>query len=81
MAIQISRESELCERLKVLGYANSGRIRLYGEEFDLTSNPFREDTGYAVEAVSRRSGQIRKLRIPLSVLQMADKHVNTRRVA
>jgi hypothetical protein len=81
MAIQINRESELCERLKVLGYANSSRIRLYGDEFDLTSNPFAEDTGYAVQAVSRKSGQVRKLRIPLSVLQMVNNDLKARRVA
>jgi hypothetical protein len=81
MAISVNRESELCERLKVLGYASSSRIRLYGDEFDLTSNPFVEDSGYAVEAISRKSGQVRKLRIPLSVLQMANSELDARRVA
>jgi hypothetical protein len=81
MVIPIHQDSELCERLKVLGYANSSRIRLYGDEFELTSNPFAEDSGYAVEAVSRRSGQARKLRIPLSVLQMVNNDLASRRVA
>jgi hypothetical protein len=81
MAIEVKQNSELCERLKVLGYANSSRIRLYGDEFDLTSNPFAEDTGYAVEAVSRKSGQSRKLRIPLSVLQMVNNELTSRRAA
>lgn len=70
MAIQGSRDAELCERLKVLGYAHRNRIRIYGEEFDLTSNPMRDGNGYSVEAISRKSGQARKLPIPLSVLQM-----------
>ena len=70
MAIQVSREEELCERLKVLGYALQNRIRIYGEEFDLTSNPMADGQGFAIEAVSRKSGQARKLPIPLSILQM-----------
>jgi hypothetical protein len=81
MAIQVNREIELCERLKGLGYADRSRIRLYGDEFELTSNPFAEDSGYAVEAVSRKSGEPRRLRIPLSVLQMANHDLTSRRVA
>jgi len=70
MAVLSNRDAELCERLKQLGYAHKNRIRIYGEEFDLTSNPVAEENGYAIEAVSRKSGEARRLRIPLSILQM-----------
>jgi len=46
---------------------------MYGEEFDLTSNPIPDENGFAVEAISRKSGNSRKLRIPLSILQMIAK--------
>jgi len=46
---------------------------MYGEEFDLTSNPIPDENGFAIEAISRKSGVARKLRIPLSVLQMITK--------
>lgn len=70
MEIIRNRNSELCERLRTLGYAYQKRIRIYGEEFDLTSNPVAEGDGFAIEAVSRKSGEARKLPIPLSVVQM-----------
>lgn len=70
MEIIRNRNSELCERLKTLGYEYQKRIRIYGEEFDLTSNPVAEGDGFAIEAVSRKSGEARKLPIPLSVVQM-----------
>ena len=73
MAIQSSRDVELCERLKTLGYALRNRIRMYGEEFDLTSNPLPDENGIAIEAISRKSGIARRLRIPLSILQMINK--------
>jgi hypothetical protein len=73
MAVQSSRDVELCERLKTLGYAHRNRIRMYGEEFDLTSNPLRDENGFAIEAISRKSGIARRLGIPLSILQMIDK--------
>ncbi len=73
MPIQSSRDTELCERLKSLGYAQRNRIRMYGEEFDLTSNPLPDENGFAIEAISRKSGIARRLRIPLSILQMINK--------
>ena len=70
MATEINRNPELCKKLMILGYAYQNRIRMYGEEFDLTSNPVAEENGFAIEAVSRKSGQRRRLRIPLSIVQM-----------
>ena len=75
MAIQIDGDSELCERLKALGYACRNRIRMYGEEFDLTSNPIAEENGFAIEAISRKSGHARRLRIPLAILQIVTKNL------
>ena len=70
MATQINRIDEVCDRLKALGYEHRKRIKMYGEEFDLTSNPVAHESGFAIEAVSRKSGDARMLRIPLSILQM-----------
>lgn len=75
MPIQRNRNDEVCERLKDLGYAHQKRIRVYGEEFDLTSNPVADEDGFAIEAVSRKSGHARMLRIPLSIVQMIWKDV------
>lgn len=73
MAIQGSRATEVGERLEALGYAHPNRIRMYGEEFDLTSNPIADENGFAVDAISRKSGVARRVRIPLSILQMITK--------
>jgi hypothetical protein len=69
-AIQVNSNDEVCERLKALGYAHRNRIKIYGEEFDLTSNPIADGDGFAIEAISRKSGKARMLRIPLSILEM-----------
>ena len=70
MTIELKDEAEFCDRLKKLGYTEHNRIRIYGEEFDLTSNPIMEEDGFAVEAICRTSGNTRKLRIPLSIVKM-----------
>jgi hypothetical protein len=84
MAIQLNRNDELCERLKALGYAHRKRIKLYGEEFDLTSNPIADGNGFAIQAISRKSGYARMLPIPLSILRMIRRDLEastTRRAA
>jgi len=61
--------SDICARVKHLGYAISRRIRLYGEEFEVVSDPFPEADGIAVQVTTRKDPSIRVLRIPATVLR------------
>ncbi len=64
-------QDALSDRLKRLGYSEGQRIRLYGEEFDLVSNPITiHDELLFVDGVERKSGKVRRIRIPLPVVQM-----------
>ena len=65
--------SEICAHVRHLGYATSKRIRLYGEEFDVVSDPFPEADGIAVHVTTSKDSGIRVLRIPVTVLQSAKK--------
>ncbi|MGA8440618.1 MAG: hypothetical protein WB762_33930 [Candidatus Sulfotelmatobacter sp.] len=60
---------EICEHVKHLGYATSGRIRLYGEDFEVVSDPFLEDDGIAVRVRSKRNSTVRVLQLPATVVQ------------
>ena len=65
-----SQES-LSDRLKQLGYAQENRMRLYGQEFELVSDPIVvKDHLVFVDAIERSSGQLKRVRIPLNVLNM-----------
>jgi hypothetical protein len=61
----------MCSQVKELGYATSDRIRLYGEEFEVVSDPFPENDGIAVRVKSLRaeSESVRVLQLPATVLQ------------
>jgi hypothetical protein len=61
---------EVCDRLQRMGYAQSKRIRIYGQEFEVVSNPFPQGDGIAIRAFSKRDTQARTLRLPLPVVQM-----------
>jgi hypothetical protein len=62
--------SEICAQLQRMGYAQSKRIRIYGQEFEAVSNPFPHGDGIAIRAFSKRETQARTLCLPLPVVQM-----------
>jgi len=68
----MDRRCLICERLKQLGYTSERRIRLYGEDLQLISNPVADEVGYTVLALTVRNG-IRHLRIPLPVVSMLER--------
>lgn len=63
------RKVFLCKRLQVLGFASQRRVKLYGEEFDLVSDPVPHGPGYGVDGVSRKSGRMRRIAIPLLLVR------------
>lgn len=60
---------DICERVKHLGYTVSKKVRLYGEEFEVVSDPFPEADGIAVQAKSRSNPNVRTVQLPATVLQ------------
>jgi len=68
-----SHNSGLCERLKRLGFAQQKRMKLYGEEFELLSDPFIVANDlFFVDAIEKKSRQQRRVRIPLTIVKMAN---------
>jgi hypothetical protein len=69
--IDRSHDNDTCRRLVSLGYARSNRVRLYGMEVELISDPFpHSDGGIAVEVVEGASCA-RTVKLPLTVVQVA----------
>ena len=65
-------QPSLCETLKRLGYAHDNQVRLYGQVFDLVSDPVILSENFVfVDALERKSGQVRRVRIPPTIVQMA----------
>jgi len=68
-----TKHAELSERLKRLGFAPENQLKLYGEEFELVSNPIIvDDKLVLVDAIEKRSRRSRRIRIPLPIVKMAD---------
>ncbi len=68
--------ARLCQRLKQLGYSRDHQIALYGEVFEVVSDPFIVGQDVAlVDARERRTGEFRRVRIPISIVQMAKRNL------
>lgn len=69
-------EVQVCESLKRLGFARNNRIKLYGLQFELVSDPLiAADNLVFVDAVENKSGKITRVPIPLTVVKMATDQV------
>lgn len=60
--------SENCARIKDLGFTTSKHITMYGEHFELVSDPFIEGDYTAVHAITQNNPGIRTLRLPVATL-------------
>ena len=65
--------AEMCASVKRLGYGANQSIRLYGEEFEVMSDPFPEAGGIAVSVKTKRGHGIRVVQLPATVLQSVKK--------
>jgi hypothetical protein len=61
--------SEICARVKRLGYEASKRIRLYGEEFEVVSDPFPQAGGIAVNVKLKNGPGTRIVQLPATIVQ------------
>jgi hypothetical protein len=68
-ALPLSRtHTENCAKIKGLGYTVSKHIGMYGERFELVSDPFQEGDCTVVQVISGSDPTIRTLRLPISIL-------------
>jgi hypothetical protein len=68
-ALSLSRTpADNCARIKGLGYTVSKHIKMYGERFELVSDPFQEGDCTMVQVISGNDPTIRTVQLPVSIL-------------
>ena len=65
---RIDSAEDACVRIKQLGYVASRRVRIYGEEFELLSDPFPEADRIAIRARAKADSSVRILRLPVTIV-------------
>jgi hypothetical protein len=66
---RIESVEDACARIKHLGYVAFRRVRIYGEEFELLSDPFPERDRIAIRAKAKGDSGVRILRLPATIAQ------------
>lgn len=62
----------LCSRLQRLGFTQGSQMKLYGEVFEFLSEPIvMTDDVILLDATERKTGQRRRVRVPLPIINMA----------
>ena len=60
--------SDSCAKIKDLGFKTSKHIKMYGERFEIVSDPFDEGAYIAVRATSGNDPGVRTIRLPIALL-------------
>jgi hypothetical protein len=67
------KHAALSARLKRLGFTRGNRMKLYGEVFEFVSEPIvMTDDVVLLDATERTTGLVRRVRIPLPIVNMAN---------
>jgi hypothetical protein len=70
--LMTEKQINLSARLKMLGFAKGNQMKLYGQVFELVSEPIvMSDDVVLVDATESKSGHQRRVRIPLPIVNMA----------
>ena len=63
---------KLCEEVKRYGYAKNKKIKLYGKELELISDPVDgNDENIFVDAREEGTDNVRQVQVPRNVVEMA----------
>ena len=66
---RIDSVEEACALIKNLGYVASRHVRIYGEEFELLSDPFPQADQIAIRAKAKSDPRVRILRLPVTIVR------------
>ena len=76
MRTEHEKEHFVCNRLRHMGFARGLKVKLYGDEFDLESNPHQQGSNNVIEAISHHSGALRRIPIPMSITGLIEREVD-----
>ena len=68
-----AKQLSFCTRLKQVGFTQGNQMKLYGQEFELVGEPVvMGDNLVFVDAIEKKSGQLRRVLILLTTVNMAN---------
>jgi len=74
VGVSENASSEVCDRVKSLGYGRGSRIQLYGQRFEVISDPVPEEDGISISVRLEGGSAVRFIKLPVTVYQAAEAH-------
>ena len=66
--VSVTSSAENCTRIRELGYTTHRHVNMYGERFELVSDPFEDGAYTAVHVLSGTDPIKRTVRLPVAIL-------------
>lgn len=67
-AVSSPSHPSTCQRIMALGYVAGKHVNLYGEHFEIVSDPFVDGNWVAVRVRSQNDPTVQTIRLPVRVL-------------
>jgi hypothetical protein len=67
----MANPDKLGEAVKLYGYAKKKKIKLYGKELELVSDPMTQEDDVFIDAREEGTQSVRQVQVPRNVVQMA----------
>ena len=68
----MAKPENLLEAVQRFGYAKAKKVRLYGKELELVSDPInRQGDEVFIDAREKRTGQVQQVQVPRNIVEMA----------
>ena len=74
VGVSENASTEVCDRLKNLGYGKGNHIQLYGERFEIISDPFLEEDRISICVRAEDKTAVRFIKLPVTVFRAAQEH-------
>ena len=76
----MAKPQSLGEAVQRFGYARTKKVKLYGEELELVSDPInRQGDDVFVDAREKRTGQVKQVQVPRNIVEMAKSSTSGRK--
>ena len=76
----MAKPANLLEAVQRFGYAKTKKIKLYGKELELVSDPInRQGDDVFIDAREKRTGQVKEVQVPRNIVEMAKSSTSGRK--
>ena len=76
----MAKPANLLEAVQRFGYANTKKIKLYGKELELVSDPINQQgDAVFIDAREKRTGQVKEVQVPRNIVEMAKSSTSGRK--